>query len=65
MLYMLNGERQATFLESGAVGSTLRNKSESVVPLEAEEKDQWVSTSEFHDEKDVLGRGGQGLALGR
>ena len=56
---MLNGERQA-ILESGAVGSGLRGDADPPAVVEAEEQDKWISSSEFHDESDVLGRVGKG-----
>lgn len=61
---MLNGERQATFLESGAVGSGLRGDADPPAVVEAEEQDKWISSSEFHDESDVLGRVGKGWPWG-
>lgn len=65
---MLNAERQATFLESGALAnaSTDSSSTEGVTEIEAQpqEQDKWISTSEFHDESDVLGRVGSGWPWG-
>ena len=66
---MLNGERQAAFLESGAMGAAPRQGGAAANTAntqggEVVEQDMWVSTSEFHDESDVLGRVGAGWPWG-
>ena len=65
---MLNAERQATFLESGVVANkSTENPSQtkaSEIETESTEQDKWISTSEFHDESDVLGRVGSGWPWG-
>ena len=59
---MLNGDRQAAFLESGAVGTAPGQGGAAAV--ENAEQDKWVSASDFHDETDVLGRVGTGWPWG-
>lgn len=65
---MLNAERQAKFLESGAVThaaiDSVSTKDNREMETQAQEQDKWISSSEFHDESDVLGRVGSGWPWG-